>query len=106
MTRTIASALEAAGMVAFSGQFAKIPERMQNALRRYVLEGVPPGHFLTAVICNDLKGAVGAADDTNLELLQTYVRWFYNIAPAPCWGSKEKMDVWMLERSAERETAR
>jgi len=101
MTQTIASALEAAGMVAFTGEFASIPEHMQGALRRYVLEGIAPGHFLTAVICNDLKGAVGNADDTNLALLQTYVRWFYNIAPGQCWGSKEKMDAWMHDRRAE-----
>lgn len=102
MTQTIAAALEAAGMVRFDGEYAQIPEHMQAALRRYVLEGLKPGHFLTAVICNDLRNAVGHADETNLPLLKVYVQWFYNIAPGPCWGSLDRMNEWMAGRLAER----
>jgi hypothetical protein len=101
MTQTISAALDAAGMASFDGEYAQIPEHMQAALRRYVLEGVKPGDFLTAVICNDLRNAVGRADETNLPLLKLYVQWFYNVAPGSCWGSDEKMLKWMDERRAE-----
>jgi hypothetical protein len=101
MTQTIAAALEAAGMVEFNGEYAQIPERMQAALRRYVLEGLCPGDFLTSVICNDLRGAIGRADDDNLPLLKLYVQWFYNVAPGTCWGSAEAMLKWIAERRAE-----
>jgi hypothetical protein len=101
MTQTIAAALAAAGMSEFEGEYSQIPEHMQAALRRYVLEGRRPGDFLTAVICNDLRNAVGRADETNLPLLKLYVQWLYNIAPGLCWGSTETMLKWMDERRAE-----
>jgi hypothetical protein len=84
--------------VHFSGQYAEIPEHMQDALRRYVIQGIKPGDFLTAVILNDLKNAVNRADETNLRLLRTYVQWFYNEAPGACWGSLENMQTWMVAR--------
>lgn len=105
MTQTVAAALEAAGMVKFGGEYAVIPERMQAALRRYVLEGLQPGSFLTAVICNDLRNAVFQADDDNYPLLKLYLQWLYNVAPAPCWGSYDKMQNWMRERGQERALA-
>jgi hypothetical protein len=71
---------------------------MQAAIRRYVIQGVQPGDFLTAVITNDLRNAVGKADDENLPLLKLYVQWFYNEAPAPCWGSKQNMTEWLTAR--------
>lgn len=82
----------------FTGQYADIPPHMQEALRRYVVQGIPPGHFLTAVIRNDLRNAVGYADAVNLPLLKIYVQWFYNIAPSGCFGSPEIMKEWMLSR--------
>lgn len=82
----------------FEGQYAEIPEHMQAALRAYVLEGRWPCGFLTAVICNDLRNAVGRADETNLPLLKLYVQWFYNVAPIVCWGSAQNMLQWADER--------
>lgn len=99
---TIAEALEKAGMVEFKNSYAQIPEHMQAALRRYVLEGIQPGDFLTGVITNDLKRAVGHADAINLPLLKLYVQWFYNIAPGFCWGSTAIMREWMNARQQER----
>jgi hypothetical protein len=79
----------------FTGDYADIPERMQDAIRRYVIDRVQPGRFLTAVICNDLRNAVGSADDENLPLLKLYLQWFYNRAPAPCHGSYDAMQAWL-----------
>jgi hypothetical protein len=79
----------------FTGDYARIPERMQNALREYVINRHETGDFLKAVICNDLRNAVGRADDDNLPLIPLYVRWFHNIAPASCHGSHRAMDEWV-----------
>lgn len=98
MATTIAAALEAAGAVSFDGEYAKIPEHMQQALRRYVLEGIAPGDFLTAVICNDLRNAVNRADAHNYPLLRTYVLWLHNVPPGSCWGSPANMEEWMRAR--------
>lgn len=91
--------------IEFTGQYADIPAHMQEAIRRYVLFGLKPGDFLTAVITNNLRNAVGYADATNLPLLKTYVQWFYNVAPGSCSGSPEIMKAWMTEQSKNAVTA-
>lgn len=77
-----------------------IPERMMAGIRRYIDHGIEPGHFLTAVICNDLREAVARADSENVLLLREYVLFFYNDAPSQCWGSAEKMQAWMQASEA------
>jgi hypothetical protein len=91
-----------------SYQFGRfyIPDRMMGGIERYIQHGIPPGDFLTAVICNDLKEAVGRADDENIEQLPAFVSYFYNEAPSPCWGSEEKMNDWMARFEKQREWER
>lgn len=71
-----------------------IPTHMRDGVRRWVENGIAPGHFLKAVICNDLKEALGRADDLNRARLFDYVSFFYSYAPIGCWGSPEKFDEW------------
>lgn len=72
-----------------------IPERMQGGIIRYYENGIEPGHFLTAIINNDLKEAIGRADDENVNLLKAYVMWFYNQAPSGSWGFTGAVQQWM-----------
>ena len=72
----------------------RIPDRMQAAITRYVENGITPGSFLTAVICNDLQTACAKADDENIHIIPAYAAYFYNEAPSDCWGSFEKMKSW------------
>lgn len=72
-----------------------IPDRMMPSIRRYIENRVKPGNFLSEVICNNLKEAVGRADEENMANLPAYVAYFYNEAPSPCWGSKEKFEEWL-----------
>lgn len=78
-----------------------IPVRMMHGIENYVMYGIPPGHFLTAVICNDLKEACARADDENLPNLFAYVAFFYNEMPYECWGSRERMTAWIDRKKAE-----
>ena len=71
-----------------------IPDYMIGAIERWIERGIPPGDFLMAVLCNDLKEAVGRADVVNINLLPAYVSFFYNDAPSQCWGSHEKVLAW------------
>lgn len=73
----------------------QIPQRMMPGIRRYIEQGIEPGGFLTAVICNDLKEAVGRADDENLRNLPAFVSYFYNDVPSTCWGSPERFSAWL-----------
>lgn len=79
----------------FTGEYADIPVHMQEAIKRYVIERLRPGHFLSAVITNDLRGAVDHADAENLPLVKRYVQWFYNRAPAICHGNPQRMEDWL-----------
>ncbi len=78
--------------------YSALPEHMQSGAQLYIEEGIEPGRFLTAVICNDLKETIGRADHINRLCLFEIVSFFYNEAPAPCQGSPEKMKAWMAER--------
>ena len=78
--------------------YSKLPERMWGAIYRYIEHGIPPGHFLSAVICNDLREACARADDENRSLLFEYVRFFHCYAPISCWGSEGKFVEWVKRR--------
>jgi hypothetical protein len=81
--------------------YDSIPDLTMDGLTRYVVQGIPPGGFLTAVICNDLKEAVGRADPQNTLALHSIVAYFYNETPSACWGSPERMQDWMAARRFE-----
>lgn len=66
-----------------------IPDHTKGALERYILDGLEPGGFLTAVLANDLFGAVGKADHMNAYALKDICGWVYNYAPRNSWGSYE-----------------
>ena len=78
-------------------------EVMRTAVLRYIEHGASPGHFLTAVIQHDLFRAVERAATANQALLVDWVRWFYNKAPGGCHGSKERMTIWMEEKTVQYE---
>jgi hypothetical protein len=59
-----------------------------NSLRNWVLKGIPPGGFLTAVLCNDLVGAYAKADSENLLLM---AEWAALMAYVP--HSAKNLDV-------------
>lgn len=72
-----------------------IPERMIGGLRRYIERGIPPGHFLSALLSNDLKQTLERADEVNTRAIADYVRFLYNYAPVQCWGSRERFEAWI-----------
>lgn len=74
-----------------------IPEDIRRGLERYVKERIPTGHFLRAVLENDLTEAFGRADLDNREALFDIVQYVYNELPMTCWGSKDKVNEWLKE---------
>ena len=77
--------------------YTQIPPNMMERLLAYTIEHQPVGDFLQAVICNDLRGAFGRADDVNIEIIGVYVAWFYNEAPGLCHGSREAYRAWIAK---------
>lgn len=74
--------------------YSGLPESLQDGARLWIERGYWPGGFLTAVIENNLVEAFGRADTFNFARLGKIVGWWYNEAPAPCWGSVERARAW------------
>lgn len=81
-----------------------IEGHLVEALEAYVREGRPLGDFLQAVVANDLKGAAGRADVTNIRQLPAFAAYVYNEMPSPSQGSFEKYDAWIAKHAATRLT--
>ena len=80
-----------------------IPDYMMGGLERWIEHGIEPGHFLIAVLSNDLKEAVGRADDENIANLPAYMGYLYNEAPIGSWGNPSVMRTWPALLKARRE---
>lgn len=71
-----------------------VPAHMHESVVAWIMQARPVGHFLTAVLCNNLREAISHGDDQNAQALQQYVRFLYNDAPAGCWGAPERLVSW------------
>ena len=80
-----------------------IPRDMSEGLIEYILLGRPVGHFLTAVLENNLREACNRADERNQKLIYQYVFFLYNYAPVGAWGSEENVETWKKHRGFEFE---
>lgn len=79
-----------------------VPEHLHDGLVLYLTHGLPPGHFLTAVLSNDLKEAFARADEQSRAGLFALVSFLYNDAPASAWGNPERVSAWMEAIRAEQ----
>lgn len=86
----------------FRGMY--LTERLHAAIVCWVADGKRPGSFLMAVLENDLKNAVGRADDEHIVNLPATVAYLYNHAPSICWGSPEETKAWAEFHEAKRRT--
>jgi hypothetical protein len=78
-----------------------------ESLVNYIERGVPVGHFLTALLSNDLKLAFGYADETNSADMKAWVMVLVNLLPIGAQGSEENVRSWremiqMLQKEAQR----
>jgi hypothetical protein len=82
-----------------------VPEHLRAGLRRWIKFGVVPGHFLCAVLRNDLDGACRHGDDQSTAALKAIMGFLRRHAPAACHGSPERFQAW-LSRHAKLRFAR
>lgn len=75
--------------------YEKIPGNIANGLKLYVEHRIKPGHFLTAVLENNLSQAINRADSESLSNLKEIVCFVYNDLPGTCWGSPDKVRGWL-----------
>ena len=65
------------------------------AINRFALLHERKGHFLMAVLKNDLREAINRADPENRKWLAQIVCYCHNEIPSCCWGSPEKVEAWI-----------
>ena len=85
--------------------WATVPEHLHAGIRAWVDEGIMPGRFLQAVICNDLRAAVDAGDRSTVAQLPDIIRFFTWSCPAACWGSPRALESWKRALFEMRESA-
>lgn len=73
----------------------QIPESMRDGLRLYLSDGIEPGSFLSACLCNDFKGACFAADSHNVLILKQYAGVIVNSMPSASQGDNERFMKWV-----------
>lgn len=76
------------------GEYPNIPTNTLSTLDNWGEFGYECGGFLTAVLENDLSGAVARADHINIKIIPDIVKYVFNELPAACWGSPEAVKRW------------
>lgn len=72
-----------------------IPSHVRDGLERYLVEGIPTGSFLQAVLENNFQDAVMRADALNELAFKGYVLFLQRHAHPQAWGSKEAVAKWI-----------
>lgn len=75
-----------------------LPPYMWESTIAYILDGRPIGHFLSAIVNNDLKAACDRADFENSVRIYHWVKFFYNYTPQSCWGRSDARDQWVAHK--------
>lgn len=77
------------------GAYWLIRDNIIEGINRYVLWHQEVGHFLTAVLQNNLREALARADDENIKTIFQIVSYCHNQIPGNCWGSVERQEEWI-----------
>lgn len=92
--------------VLFDNDFTKsnyvednIPDHTKSAIEDYLINGLSPGSFISAVFANDLHRAAQCADVHNIASLGFIARWVATYAPAGSYGSYDAVDNWCGKNS-------
>lgn len=83
-------------------EYEQAPENCRATLERFIEHGIPMGSFLTCFLSNDLMGALGRADSTNVRQFKEIGMFLYNYAPPACYGSAAKVLRYAESRRALR----
>ena len=79
-----------------------VNDYIQEAFENYLIHGLPPGSFTTAVLANDLYEACCRADFQNRQCLGDIGRWVAQNCPQQARGSYEAVSEWCADRDGRR----
>ena len=75
---------------------------LDESLENYLMHGLEPGGFLTAVLANDLFRAVGRADHWNKTNIHHIVVEINRVMPAMSFGSYDHVKDWLTDKGGRR----
>jgi len=75
---------------------SRVPEHLRDGLVRYFADGILPGGFLQAVLCNVLEEAMARHFNPAqaAATISTIHGFLLEHAPADAWGSRAKVLAW------------
>jgi hypothetical protein len=74
-----------------------LPVHLQKTMSDYIIYGLNPGGFCTAMLANDLHRAVFSADVLNRKLIYEIARWIDIECPRDSFGSYERVENWICD---------
>lgn len=75
---------------------------LNESIFNYLVHGLPPGSFVTALLENNLYGAASAADNFNFENLGTVALVVSIHMPMTACGSHEAVSDWLKDVDGRR----
>ena len=80
----------------------QIPEHTRETLVNYLMKGLEPGGFVTAMLAMDMQRAVYAADFVNGSNMQQIARWIIEYCPRGSWGDYPTVYHWLEDKDNRR----
>ncbi len=77
---------------------AGVPENLIGGFIRYIINGIPPGDFLQAVLSNDLNESLGRADMQSRACIFQITSFVHNDVPSIAWGDRATVIAWINHR--------
>lgn len=76
-------------------EFNWIPDYTLEAIFNHVGHRQQVGHFVTALLCNNLKETFNRADSENVVAIRGLVTLLHCHIPAIAWGSESYVEQWL-----------
>lgn len=72
-----------------------VPSYLHDGLINYFARRIRPGSFLTAVLENNLRVALGKADPLSRAAFADILEFLVTTAPYDSWGSEDAVTAWV-----------
>ena len=84
------------GMYPFSEDF-------KDSMEHYLINGLEPGGFATAMLAGDLERALYNADTYNRQVFWAIAMWVRETCPPQATGSYEAVEAWCANKDGRRD---
>lgn len=78
-----------------SAAYWSVSKEFFDPMYNYLVYGYEPGSFFTALLANDLFGAIPRSHPSNnIEALKHLCGWIQDKFPKQAWGTYDRVDNW------------